>query len=207
MEHEAPDLVDRLLAGDETAFEMLVRRYHDRLLRLARAYVRTEAQAADVVQETWLAVLRALPGFERRSSLQTWIFRILMNRARTHAVREGRLVAFGDADPGRDPGDAAVDQEWFDASGHWRTPPAPWPVLDPERLVLNDEIRRHLEAAIDALPPGQRAVVTLRDVEGLPAGEVCNLLGITETNQRVLLHRGRTRIRAALADLLGRGAP
>jgi RNA polymerase sigma-70 factor (ECF subfamily) len=207
MEHEGHDLVDRLLAGDEAAFETLVRRYHDRLLRLARTYVRTDAQAADVVQDTWLAVLRGLPGFERRSSIQTWIFRILMNRARTHAVREGRLVAFGEADQGNDPVDAAADREWFDASGHWRTPPAPWPSLDPERLLLDDEIRRRLDAAIEALPPGQRAVVVLRDVEGLPAGEVCNLLGITETNQRVLLHRGRTRIRAALADLLGRDTP
>ncbi len=206
MDHESHDLVDRLLGGDEAAFETLVRRYHNRLLRLARTFVRTEAQAADVVQETWLAVLRALPAFERRSSIQTWIFRILMNRARTHAAREARLVAFGEADPGSDP-DATAEREWFDASGRWRTPPAPWPSLDPERLVLNDEIRHRLEAAIDALPPGQRAVVTLRDVEGLSADEVCNLLGITETNQRVLLHRGRTRIRAALADLLGRHAP
>lgn len=204
MEQDSLDLVDRLLAGDETAFETLVRRYHHRLLRLARVYVRTDAQAADVVQETWLAVLRGLSRFERRSSLQTWIFHILANRAKTHAVREGRLVAFGEGDPEHDTGENPVDRAWFDASGHWREPPAPWPSSDPERLILNDEIRRHLEAAIDALPPGQRAVVVLRDVEGLPADEVCNLLGITETNQRVLLHRGRTRIRAALADLLGR---
>ncbi len=198
-------LVDRLLAGDEAAFETIVGQYHERLLRLARLYVRTDALAADVVQETWLAVLRGLSRFERRSTLRTWIFHILANRARTHAVREGRLVPFSDLagadDAGQEPPEAAL----FDTKGRWREPPMPWGSNDPEGLVLNKEVRDALNSAIEALPEGQRAVVVLRDVEGFEPEETCNILGITETNQRVLLHRGRTRLRLALADLMTRG--
>lgn len=197
-------LLDRLLAGDESAFETLVGQYQDRLLRLARVYVRTDALAADVVQETWMAVLRGLSQFGRRSTLRTWIFQILANRARTHAVREGRLVPFADLDTQNQPEMDAPEGSRFDLSRRWRRPPAPWTSSDPERLALSGEVRETLEAAIEALPNGQRAVVVLRDVEGLAAGEVCNVLGITETNQRVLLHRGRTRLRAALASLVER---
>lgn len=199
-------LLDRLLAGDESAFEALVGQYHDRLLRLARVYVRTDALAADVVQETWLAVLRGLSRFERRSTLRTWIFHILANRARTHAVREGRLVPFADLDTQNDSELDVPDRARFDAAGGWREPPAPWTSSDPEGLALNAEVRDTLDRAIEALPNGQRAVVVLRDVEGVPADEVCNILGVAETNQRVLLHRGRTRLRAALASLVERGA-
>jgi RNA polymerase sigma-70 factor (ECF subfamily) len=198
------ELLDQLLAGDEAAFERLVTRYHDRLRRLARVYVRTDALAEDVVQETWLAVLRGLRQFERRSTLRTWIFHILANRARTHAVREGRLVPFSDLDlrAGQEPHPA--ESAWFDAHGRWREPLAAWSSLDPEALVLSQEVRHALMAAIDDLPPGQRAVIILRDIEGVAADEACNILEISETNQRVLLHRGRTRIRHALAALLER---
>lgn len=198
-------LLDRLLAGDESAFETLVAQYHDRLLRLARTYVRTDALAADVVQETWMAVLRGLARFERRSTLRTWIFHILANRATTHAVREGRLIPFADLDAQSRSEQDAPERLRFDAAGRWQEPPAPWASSDPERLMLNGEVRHALDAAIEALPEGQRAVVVLRDVEGVPAHDVCNILDLTETNQRVLLHRGRTRLRAVLAHLLNRG--
>lgn len=195
-EHE---LVDRLLDGDEAAFERLVAEYHPRLLRLARVYCRTDALAADVVQETWLAVIRGLPRFERRSPLRAWLFQILANRARTHAVREGRWVTASDLESdGPDGGDGFTD--WFDARGVWQQPPGEWPATDPEGLLLKAEVHQALLAAIEQLPDGQRAVVTLRDIEGLDAPETCNILGISETNQRVLLHRGRSRIRRLLAD-------
>jgi len=195
-------LLERLLAGEESAFETLVRQYHDRLVRLARVYVRTDAVAADVVQDTWLAVLRGLSQFERRSTLRTWIFHILANRARTRAVREGRFVPFADFDAARWSDLDGPDNARFDVSGRWAQPPAPWRSLDPERLMLNEEVQAALSTAIEALPAGQRAVIALRDIEGLSAEETCNVLDITETNQRVLLHRGRTRVRAALAGLL-----
>lgn len=195
--------LDSLLAGNEHAFEELVAEYHDRLLRVARLYVRSDAQAHDVVQETWLAVLRGLRGFERRSSLKTWLFHIVANRARTHAVREGRLVPVSALalDEGAD-GEAS----WFDDHGRWAEPPLAWVSSDPEALLLSAEIRATLMRAIDALPDGQRAVVVLRDLEGLDAPAACNVLGISETNQRVLLHRGRTKVRAALAEQVGRPA-
>lgn len=202
MDESEHTLVDALLAGDEAAFERLIAAYQHRMLRVARLYVRTDAQAHDVIQETWLALLRGLSRFERRSSLRTWLFHIVANRARTHAVREGRLVPFADAMPdGRDDG---TEEAWFDAQGHWAQAPAPWPSADPEALLLGGETRAALLRAIATLPDGQRAVVVLRDVEGLDAADVCNVLEISETNQRVLLHRGRTKLRAALAGTLGR---
>jgi RNA polymerase sigma-70 factor (ECF subfamily) len=204
MEESDHTLVEALLAGDEAAFERVVSGYQHRLMRVARLYVRTDAHAHDAVQDTWLAVLRGLPKFERRSSFKTWVFHILANRARTHAVREGRLVPFGDG--GRDADGGTSNAEWFDTRGHWAQPPPAWPVQDPEAIVLGAETREALMRAIAELPEGQRAVVLLRDVEGLEAREVCNVLEISETNQRVLLHRGRTKLRAALADVLGRTA-
>ncbi|MGD9902751.1 MAG: RNA polymerase sigma factor [Vicinamibacterales bacterium] len=196
--------LDALIAGDEAAFEELVATYHHRLFRVARLYVRTDAQAHDVVQETWLAVLRGLRGFERRSSLKTWLFHIAANRARTHAVREGRMVPVSALAP-----DEGADGEasWFDDRGRWAEPPMAWASSDPEALLLNGEVRAALTRAIDTLPDGQRAVVVLRDLEGLDAPAACNVLGISETNQRVLLHRGRTKVRAALAEQVGRRTP
>lgn len=201
---EEESVIDRVLAGDEHAFETLVDRYHQRLLRLARAFVRTDALAADVVQETWIAVFRGLSRFERRSTLLTWMYRILANRARTHAVREARFVPFTDleADDGLE--QETLDAAAFDGHGRWRQPPLSWAVRDPEALAVNGQVRDALTSAIDALPPRQRAAVVLRDVEGVDAADTCDILGISEANQRVLLHRGRTRLRAALAGLLAR---
>ncbi|MGH9158689.1 MAG: RNA polymerase sigma factor [Vicinamibacteraceae bacterium] len=204
MSNAESELLEQLLAGDESAFERLVNQYHDRLRRLARVYVRTDALAEDVVQETWLAVLRGLHQFERRSALRTWNFNILANRARTHAVREGRLMPFSDLELRAGHTPDASETSWFDAHGRWREPPAPWSSNDPETLALRQEVQQALDATIDTLPPGQRAVIILRDIEGVPAHEACNILEISETNQRVLLHRGRTRIRRALAALLER---
>lgn len=202
MEQAERQLLDQLLDGDEAAFEALVARYQERMRRLARVYVRTDAQAEDVVQETWLAVLRGLSRFERRSSLRTWMFQILANRARTHAVREGRLVPFAESRDHDGTPDGPTDG--FDEHGRWREAVAAWPETDPERLILSRQIRQALDAAIQALPDGQRLVVILRDIEGLTASDACNVLAISETNQRVLLHRGRTRLRAALASLTDR---
>ncbi len=186
------NLLDRALAGDEGAFVSLVARYQAPLLRFARTFVRLPAHAEDVVLDTWLAVLTGLDRFERRASFKTWLFRILANRARTKAVRESRYEQFGDA------GEEPVNTDNFTPAGRLKAPPREWS-LSPERLLQSKQARAIVDATLNSLPAGQRAVVTLRDIDGLDAAEVCNILDITETNQRVLLHRGRTRIRAALA--------
>jgi RNA polymerase sigma-70 factor (ECF subfamily) len=197
-------LLDALRGGDEQAFAHLVSRHHAAMLRVARNYVACAAIAEEVVQETWLGVLRGLDRFEGRSSLKTWIFRILTNTAKTRAQREGRTVPFSSLQsPGTVP-EPAVDADRFRPDdhprwpGHWDSPPE---ALPEERLVAA-ETRAHLDAAIAALPASQRAVITLRDVQGWTSEEVCNALGVTETNQRVLLHRARSKVRAALEDYL-----
>lgn len=196
-------LVQALRDGDETAFAGLVERWTPTMLAVAKGHVRSLAVAEDVVQETWLAVLTGLPRFEGRSSLRTWVFSILANLARSRGVRERRSVPFsalsGDdtgptvaADRFAPPGD-----EW---AGHWSAPPLAWDL--PESAALSGEIRGRLRAALDALPARQRAVVQLRDVVGLDADEVCTLLDLAPGNQRVLLHRGRARLRQALEDYM-----
>lgn len=187
-------LLKRFLEGDEDAFVFLVRRYQRPLLRVARTFVRDDRLAEDVVQETWIGLLRGINRFEGRASFKTWLFRVLANRARTRAVREARYVLVDQHD------DAFFDDQ-FDAAGRWRIPPPAW-MIDPERLALSTEVRERLELTLAGLPPAQRAVVELRDVQGLDGRDVCNILDLTETNQRVLLHRGRTRLRVALAALL-----
>ncbi|XXR39473.1 RNA polymerase sigma factor [Sorangium sp. So ce375] len=197
-------LVRRLLAGDEQAFEQLVTQLHTPMLRLARALA-GPAGAQEVVQETWAAVFDGLVRFEGRSSLKTWVFRILTNRARTWGTREKRTVPLScleDADLGGEP---AVDPARFDNTGDWASPPVPWTEQSPEVLLLRKEIGALLQREIEALVPGQRTVVLLRDVEGCPSDEVCEILGISEANQRVLLHRGRSKLRAALERYLTRG--
>jgi RNA polymerase sigma-70 factor (ECF subfamily) len=157
--------------------------------------------AEEVVQDTWLAALDGLDRFEGRASLRTWLFHIAANKARTRAAREGRSVPFS-ALGGTDDGDEAPAERLFDGGGAWREPPGAWSEENPERLVQGAQTRAAIEAAIAALPEGQRAVITLRDLEGLETEEICGLLGISVTNQRVLLHRARARVRAALEDLL-----
>jgi RNA polymerase sigma-70 factor, ECF subfamily len=189
-------LLSRLRAGDEQAFVTLVRRHHAAMLRLASAYVPSLAVAEEVVQDTWLGVLRGIDGFEGRSSVRTWLFRILVNRARTAGKRERRSIAVGD--PVR-----AVDQSRFDASGAWASPPEHW-IEDADDRLHAAKLAARLRSAIDELPDRQREVVTLRDVEGLSSEEVCGVLAISQINQRVLLHRGRSRLRQVLETDFGR---
>jgi RNA polymerase sigma-70 factor (ECF subfamily) len=191
------ELVARSLAGEEDAFVLLVRRHQRSLLGLARSFVRDSSLAEDVVQDTWIAVLQGAEKFEGRARFRTWLYRVLANRAKSRAVKESRYVPL-DGEPSVE---ASPVADRFDAKGYWRDRPREWN-LTPERLLLSKEIRDVLENALDSLPPAQRAVVELRDVAGLEAAEACNVLGISETNQRVLLHRGRARVRAALAGRL-----
>lgn len=207
MRHAADDeaqLIDALRRHDEAAFVQLVERYQGPLLRLALVYAGSRAVAEDVVQDTWLGVLQGIHKFEGRSSFKTWLFRILVNRARTRAEREGRTLPFsalGDATI--ESGESAVPaQRFLGASDpqwphHWASPPKAWGG-SPEDQLLARETLDLIALEIARLPPAQREVITLRDVEGWSAEEACNVLGITETNQRVLLHRARSRVRGAL---------
>jgi RNA polymerase sigma-70 factor, ECF subfamily len=197
-------LIEALKRRDEAAFVQLVRRYQGPLLRLALVYARSRAVAEEIVQETWLGVLRGLDRFERRSSFKTWLFRILVNRARTRGEREGRTVPFSAlGGAALEPVEPAVAPERFLGPDHpewplhWAVPPSSWGA-SPEEQLLRRETLDLIEHAIAALPPAWREVITLRDVEGLTADEVCNVLGISETNQRVLLHRARSRVRGVL---------
>jgi RNA polymerase sigma-70 factor (ECF subfamily) len=195
-------LLQRLLAGDEAAFMHLVDRYGMQMLRVAQMYVSTRAAAEEVVQETWLAVLSGLDRFESRASLKTWIFRILTNRAKTRGIRERRVVPFSSlADASEDDG-PTVEPERFEPrgarwEGHWSSYPTRWSDLPEERLLAN-ELMEIAQRTIDTLPPNQRTVITLRDIDGWDSHEVCELLDITEINQRVLLHRARAKVRSAL---------
>jgi len=197
-------LVEALRGGDERVFEQLTREYNASLLRVAQIYVASRAVAEEVVQETWIGVLNGLERFEARSTLKTWIFRILTNIAKTRAQREGRTLPFSALErPGAVP-EPAVEPERFLPPehdrwpGHWSSRPEPWP----EERVVAAETRGVVERAIEELPPAQRAVISLRDVEGWSSAETCNALGLTETNQRVLLHRARSKVRQALEDYL-----
>ncbi|HJZ48048.1 MAG TPA: sigma-70 family RNA polymerase sigma factor [Roseiflexaceae bacterium] len=200
-------LIAALRSGDERAFETLIDRYHGSLLRLAMLYVPSHAVAEEVVQETWLGVLQGLGRFEGRSSLKTWLFRILTNRARTRGQREGRSIPFSAVwNPDTDPGEPAVEPERFRPRedkwhGGWKSYPHNWDELPEERL-LSAETRAQIQQAIDALPDSQREVITLRDIEGWASEDVCNVLGISESNQRVLLHRARSKVRRALERYL-----
>jgi len=201
------ELVGALRRGDEAAFARLVTTLQRSMLRLAMLHVGDRAVAEEVVQDAWVGVLRQLDRFEGRSTLKTWVLRIVGNRAKTRAVRERRGVPFS-ALPGAGPeaDEPAVDPDRFLPAGHrwaghWATPPASWRDLPEERL-LAAETMAEVERAVATLPAAQRAVLVLRDVEGLTAAEACQLLGLTEGNQRVLLHRGRSRVRAALERYL-----
>lgn len=197
-------LLAALRRGDEAAFVTLIERYHPSLVRLAMLYVPDRTTAEEVAQETWLGVLKGLANFEGRSSLKTWLFRILTNIAKTRGQREARSIPFStlwDADA--EPEAPAVPPDRFQGDGrlaqHWLTPPRDWDEA-PEERILRGEARAQIESAIAALPPNQREVITLRDIEGWSSPEVCNALGISETNQRVLLHRARSRVRRAVED-------
>lgn len=203
------NLLQRLRKGDEAAFEEIVDRYGPGLRRLARAYV-PESLADEVVQETWLGFLKSLDRFEGRSSLKTWIYRILMNTAKKRWTRESRSIPFSslgahdvDGQPPVDPGRFLPPDhpQW---PGHWSTPPESWRGI-PESSLLSKEVLEVIAMALAGLPPAQRQALVLRDVEGFSSDEVCNFLGVTGTNQRVLLHRARSAVRRALEAYFGDG--
>jgi RNA polymerase sigma-70 factor (ECF subfamily) len=209
---EDTQLVQRLRDGDESAFELLLERYQASMVNVALLYVRERATAEDVVQETWVGVLQGLSRFEGRSSLKTWIFSILVNRAKTRAQREGRYVPISEfGNPDAESSEPSVSPERFNPEDHPKWPhhwtsaamPHSWDEI-PEEHLLSQETRDVIRRAIESLPPNQREVITLRDVQEWASGEVCNVLGISETNQRVLLHRARSKVRQALEQYLQR---
>jgi RNA polymerase sigma-70 factor (ECF subfamily) len=198
-------LVDALRAHDEPAFTKVVHEYGPAMLRVARMFVSSRAVAEEVVQDAWVGVLNGIGRFEGRSSLKTWIFRILTNTAKTRAVREGRSIPFS-ALAGEDRESGSLDPDRFLGDGarfpgHWGTPPQRWEAA-PEGRLLAGETLDVIEREIARMPPNQAIVITMRDVEGFDADEVCNALEISETNQRVLLHRARTRLRRALEEYM-----
>jgi RNA polymerase sigma-70 factor (ECF subfamily) len=202
-------LVAGLRAGDREAFETMIERHHATMVRVASLFVRDRAVAEEVAQETWLAVLEGIDRFEERSSLKTWIFRILTNRAKTRAQREGRSVPLSALRPAQ-VGEPAVDADRFlgpggPEPGAWASPPRDWETI-PEHRLLSQETLAMVARAIEELPAAQREVIRLRDVEGWSAAEVCDALGITDGNQRVLLHRARSKVRQALEDYLEEAA-
>jgi RNA polymerase sigma-70 factor (ECF subfamily) len=197
-------IVAALRSGDERAFRDLFERNYAMMKRVARGYVASDAVADEIVQETWMAVVTGIARFEGRSALGTWIFSILTNQAKTHSARERRAMPLSCVAPGSDE-EPSVDPDRFQKDdeawpGHWATPPRPW--QKPERRLLSLEARNQLKQALAQLPDRQRTIVGLRDIEGLSAEEVCDLLGLSQENQRVLLHRGRSRLRAALEEYL-----
>jgi len=187
-------LLERLRAGDEAAFVSIVADHHNAMLRLASSFVSSRAVAEEVVQDTWLGVVRGIDRFEGRSSIRTWLLAILVNRARTAGAREARSFPIGDATP-------AVDRSRFDATGHWSSPPEQW-VEDAEDRLGAAELATRIRSALTEMPARQRAVVTLHDVDGLRSEEVCEVLALSKANQRVLLHRGRSYLRHALEAAL-----
>jgi RNA polymerase sigma-70 factor (ECF subfamily) len=203
-------MASRLKAGDEAAFREIVAEYGGRMARLARSFSRNDAVIEEAVQETWLAVIRGIGGFEGRSSLRTWIFGILINQARRLAVREYRhaQVSHGGniaRPPSANSDDPDGPEPGMGSNGMWVEPPAPWGLEDPESAILSRETLGVIEAALAALSEAQRQVVLLRDVEGMGADEVCNILGVSDTNARVLLHRGRAGVRRALDRYIREG--
>ncbi|MBI3244493.1 MAG: sigma-70 family RNA polymerase sigma factor [Chloroflexi bacterium] len=204
-------LLAALRRGDESAFATLVERHHASLVRLAMMYVPDQAAAEDVAQETWLGLLKGLDRFEGRSSLKTWLFTVLTNRAKTRGLRESRSTPFSAlAKSELDTDEPSVASERFLPPDHsqwpdeWGTYVSAWDEI-PEEKFLTGETMDVIRQAIAALPPAQREVITRRDIEGWPAQEVCNILAITETNQRVLLHRARSKVRQALEQYLNEG--
>jgi RNA polymerase sigma-70 factor, ECF subfamily len=186
------ELLLRLRSGDERAFIGLVERYHEPMLRLAPSFVPNRAIAEEVVQDTWLAALRGLGGFEGRSSMKTWLFSILVNQARKTGTREHRSIPVADPEP-------VVDPARFDASGGWADPPEHWIEVAQGRMEVG-KLADRIRVWIEELPARQREVVLLRDVEGMSSEQVCAVLALTDVNQRVLLHRGRSRLRQLFED-------
>jgi RNA polymerase sigma-70 factor, ECF subfamily len=194
------DMVRRLRSGDEAAFAMLLDAWTPGMMRVARSLVSTEATAAEVLQDTWLTVIQGIEGFQGRSSLKTWVYRILVNTAKRRGQREARTIPWDSLNAGEIGGPTVDPARFQDGTephpGHWRQFPAPWP--SPEEVAMSGEVRLVVAAAVGRLPDQQRAVITLRDMEGYSSDEVCEILGISQANQRLLLHRARASVRSAL---------
>ncbi|GKS64809.1 RNA polymerase sigma24 factor [Nitrospira sp.] len=202
-------LLARLRRGDGGTFDKLVTKHHGALIRMAMGYVADREVAEEVVQDTWIAVIEGLGRFEGRSSLRTWIFGIMIHKAKDRGVREKRHVTFSAFDSKSDENDEAVDPARFHQSGewagHWAIPPQPWDEQTPEKLLASQQAVSAMQRAIEALPPTLKEVLILRDVEGVEAKEACHILKITETNLYVRLHRARERVRVAVEKALGCG--
>jgi RNA polymerase sigma-70 factor (ECF subfamily) len=197
-EFDSPEFLDRLRQGDAAAYRRLVRRFHAVLVGVASGVIGSRAQAEEVVQDSWIAVYKNIARFEGRASLGSWLYTIVLNRARTRIGQEGRMVALPAVLDGVQGEERAVNPGAFHPDGHWVEGPRLWDELDPERVVAGRQLWEHVQEAIERLPPGQKAVVLLRDMEDKTGEEICALLQITPENQRVLLHRARSRIRAAI---------
>ena len=202
-------LLARLKRGDEGAFDELVNQHHSALIRMAMGYVADREVAEEVVQDTWMVVIESLNRFEGRSSLRTWICGILIHKAKDRGVREKRHTTFSAFESYDDDNDEAVDPSRFQQTGewagHWAFPPQPWDDQTPEKLLASQQAVNAMQRAIEALPATLQEVLILRDVEGVDAKEVCELLKITETNLYVRLHRARERVRVAVETYLGEG--
>jgi RNA polymerase sigma-70 factor, ECF subfamily len=203
-------LLARLQAGEERAFDELVNRHHGALIRMAMGHVASREAAEEVVQDTWMAVIEGLTRFEGRSSLRTWIFGILIHKAKDRGIREKRHTTFS-ACESCDDGEEAIDPSRFQQSGewagHWAFPPQPWDDRTPEKLLASHQAVTAMNKAIEALPPTLKDVLIMRDIEGMASEEVCALLKITETNLYVRLHRARERVRRAVETYLEGSAP
>ncbi|HFE36914.1 MAG TPA: sigma-70 family RNA polymerase sigma factor [Gammaproteobacteria bacterium] len=183
-------LINQLLAGSEEAYRYAVNTYHNNMLYVAKSIVGPSI-ADEVVQEAWISVLKALPKFEGRSSLKTWILRIVSNNAKTRLRKESRSIAIGDAS---DMENLSTSTDRYQESGHWSNPPIHWNIASPEAILSSEELKTVIYAAIDKLPPVQQCIISLRDMNDMSMEEICKILDISESNSRVLLHRARTKI-------------
>jgi RNA polymerase sigma-70 factor (ECF subfamily) len=190
------ELIPKLLENDETAYRQVVRAYHGIMVHVAKSIV-GEAIADEVAQEAWVSVMRALPKFERRSSLKTWILRITSNCAKSRLRHESRTVNFNDT--GND-GTPMISNQHFDEAGMWANPPSVWHGDTPDSLLSGSELKDHIDKGLNELPPPQKAVITLRDMQGLDMETICKILEVSESNARVLLHRARSRIREIIDE-------
>jgi RNA polymerase sigma-70 factor (ECF subfamily) len=201
---DRPEFLTLLRSGDERAYRQLIRRFHGSLVGVANSVIGSRAQGEEVVQDTWLAVFSGIGRFEGRSTVASWLFTIVLNRARTRAAREGRLVSLPAGTEGEE---RAVPRSELLPNGHWRAAPQLWDVLDPERVIGGRELWTHVQEAILRLPAGQQVVLILRDIEGVSAEDACAMLQLSAENQRVLLHRARGRIRKLIDTLTAAPQP
>lgn len=194
------ELIPKLLAGDERAFAQVVHAYHGMMVNLARAIV-GEAIADEVAQDAWLAVIKSLPNFERRSSLKTWILRIVSNSAKSRLRHESRNISLDFSDENTTIG---IDPSNFRGDGHWLVPPKVWHADTPEEILASTELRKHIDGIFKTLPPLQQAAITLRDMQGMDMESICKILEVSESNARVLLHRARNTLREGIDQFQGK---